>query len=78
MKENLLLMGILMIFLGILLIVIGAILSSRETKVEWGFFGLIGPIPIGAWSSQRALVLTLMILISLIVILILLKVLAWS
>jgi len=73
MEENLILAGIVMIFLGILLIVIGTILSSREAKVEWGFFGLIGPIPIGAWSSQKMFVLTLIVLIFLITILLLLK-----
>jgi uncharacterized membrane protein len=61
MQENLILTGILLVFIGILLIFIGAVLGSKEVKTEWGFFGLIGPIPIGAWSSMKVFVLTIII-----------------
>ena len=65
--------GISLIFIGFLLIFIGAILSSENVKTEWGFFGLIGPIPIGAWNSKKAFLFTLGAIIILILVLILVK-----
>ena len=74
MQENLILIGILLVLGGILLIFLGAILGSKENvKTEWGFFGLIGPIPIGAWSSKKAFILTMGIIIILVLILILMR-----
>jgi uncharacterized protein (TIGR00304 family) len=59
MHEQLILVGIIAIFIGFALIIIGTILSqskpSSKTKTEWGFFGLIGFIPIGFGSSKTAL-----------------------
>ncbi|MEM5772863.1 MAG: TIGR00304 family protein [Candidatus Aenigmatarchaeota archaeon] len=77
MQENLIFIGILLIFVGILLIFLGAILSSKEVKTEWGFFGLIGPIPFGAWSSKRVFALTIILFIILVIILSLMKVIKW-
>jgi uncharacterized membrane protein len=74
MQENLVLIGIFLIFIGILLIFLGAILGSKENvKTEWGFFGLIGPVPIGFWSSKKAFIFTVGLIIILVLILIFMK-----
>jgi uncharacterized membrane protein len=74
MQENLILVGIFLILVGIFLIFLGAIIGSKENvKTEWGFFGLIGPVPIGAWSSRKAFILTIGIIIILVLILIVMK-----
>lgn len=62
-----------MIFVGFILIFLGAILGSKEIESEWGFFGLIGPIPFGAWSSKRVFALSITIFIVMLTILILIK-----
>lgn len=78
MQEQLILLGILLIFIGIVLIFLGAVLGSRENvRSEWGFFGLIGPIPFGVWKSEKAFILTLTIFIISLIILILMKVVKW-
>jgi len=51
-QENLIPLGIVVIFLGFFLIVIGAIMSSRGSKVEWAFGGFIGPMPFGFASRE--------------------------
>lgn len=61
MDEKLIFISSFLIFLGILLLIIGVILN-KKVKTEFGFFGLIGPIPIGFWSSKTALLLTLVFL----------------
>lgn len=64
----------LLIFVGILLIFLGAILGQKENvKTEWGVFGLIGPIPFGAWNSEKILILTVMFFIIFVVLLLLMK-----
>jgi uncharacterized membrane protein len=74
MEENLILMGVLLIFVGILLIFLGIIFGSKENvKTEWGFFGLIGPLPIGFWSSKRAFIFTVGLIIILVLVLMLMK-----
>ena len=74
MQENLVLIGIFLIFIGILLIFLGAILGSKENvKTEWGFFGLIGPVPIGFWSSKKTFIFTVELIIILVLILIFMK-----
>ncbi|MEM5879278.1 MAG: TIGR00304 family protein [Candidatus Aenigmatarchaeota archaeon] len=74
MREHLIFAGILLIFVGILIVFLGVILGSKENvKTEWGFFGLIGPIPFGIWNSKGAFILTIMIFIILMLILILIK-----
>jgi uncharacterized membrane protein len=74
MEENLILMGVLLIFVGILLIFLGIIFGSKENvKTEWGFFGLIGPVPIGFWSSKKAFIFTVGLIIILVLVLTLMK-----
>ncbi|MEM5766356.1 MAG: hypothetical protein QW423_01840 [Candidatus Aenigmatarchaeota archaeon] len=73
MEEKLILTGFLLIFFGFLLIFLGAVLSSKNLKTEWGFFGLIGPIPFGVWSDKRAFILTITIFAIMLTIFILLK-----
>jgi uncharacterized membrane protein len=58
MEEQLIIIGFLTVFIGIALIIIGSILTatkSKQTKVEWGFGGFIGPIPFGAASREDIL-----------------------
>jgi len=67
MEERLILIGFLLIFVGIIILFFGSLLSafkSKETKVEWGFGGFIGPIPFGVASRED--ILKLIIIISLI------------
>ncbi len=54
--------GILLLLLGFVLVMAGAILSSGgNTKTEWAVVGFIGPIPIGAGSDKRLVVLALLV-----------------
>jgi len=56
MEEQLIPIGILIIFVGIIVIFVGSILSasrSKQTKVEWGVGGILWFIPFGYWSSKR-------------------------
>jgi uncharacterized membrane protein len=58
MEEQLILIGFFIVFVGIVLIIVGSILTatkSKQTKVEWGFGGFIGPIPFGAASREDIL-----------------------
>jgi uncharacterized membrane protein len=71
--QNLVLIGMSLIFIGILLILIGTILGSKNVRTEWGFFGLIGPIPVGAWSSKKTFIFTTIIFIILILVLLSIK-----
>jgi uncharacterized membrane protein len=64
MGEQLILIGFLTVFVGIALIIIGSILTatkSKQTKVEWGFGGFIGPIPFGAASQEDILKLIMIV-----------------
>ncbi len=63
--------GIILIFLGILLTFLGVLSSStqKRTRVEAGFVGFIGPIPIGFATSKEMLYLALIISIIAIVLL---------
>ncbi|MEM7821660.1 MAG: TIGR00304 family protein [Candidatus Aenigmatarchaeota archaeon] len=73
MQEQLVFIGILLIFVGMLIVFLGAILGLKETRVDWGVFGLIGPIPFGAWNSKKAFILSITIFIVSMIILILIK-----
>ncbi|MEM7814224.1 MAG: DUF131 domain-containing protein [Candidatus Aenigmatarchaeota archaeon] len=77
MNENLVLIGSLLIFFGILLIFLGAISDQKNSKVEWGFFGLIGPIPFGFWSSKKIFILSIVFMIIILMILVLMRVIEW-
>lgn len=63
MQEQLIPIGILVILVGFALVVIGSILTAfkGKAKTEWGFFGLIGPFPIGAWSGRNVFIITIVI-----------------
>ena len=67
MEEQLIPIGFFVIFLGIVLVFIGITLTalkSKETRVEWGIGGFIGPIPFGAASRED--ILKMIIIISLV------------
>lgn len=66
MSEELVTLGIVLMFIAMLLIIVGSILGSEngERKVEVGVGGFIGPIPFG-WASSPGM-LKFVILISLI------------
>lgn len=58
MEEKIILTGFLIIFLGIVVVIVGSFLAtskSKQTKVEWGIGGFIGPIPFGAASREDIL-----------------------
>jgi len=59
--NSLFLLGIALILIGIGLIIYSSILGSKE--VEYGFIGIIGPIPIVISSSREMLILSIVIFI---------------
>ncbi len=63
MQNNLLSIGIILIFLGFLLVFISA--SKTESKVA--VVGLLGPIPFGFGNDKRLFVITLAIAVALMV-----------
>jgi len=58
-SENLVLLGIVTIFVGFLLILIGVLLQAK--RAEFAFVGFIGPFPIGFGTSKKILFLSLAI-----------------
>lgn len=68
MYEQLVILGIIAILAGFVLIVLGFVLgaskSSSTSKTEWGFFGIIGPFPIGFGSSKNSFLLAASIAIA--------------
>ncbi len=52
--QELIPIGIALIFIGIILIIAGSV-SSNKGKVEWGVGGFIGPIPFGFTNSKNML-----------------------
>jgi len=63
--EQIITIGIIMLFISLLLIIIGSFMSSKDTK--FGFGGFIGPIPFGFANDPRMLwfifIITIVILI---------------
>lgn len=54
MNQVLISAGIVLIGIGFVLVFVGSFLQAKgESKVEWGFGGFIGPIPIGFGSSKK-------------------------
>jgi uncharacterized protein (TIGR00304 family) len=53
--------GISLILIGFLLLLIGTILSTINgaQNVNFGFFGMIGPIPIGFGSSPEITIISM-------------------
>lgn len=51
--ENLIPIGVFVIFLGFLIIVVGTLMSSKSSKVDWAFGGFIGPVPFGFASREN-------------------------
>jgi len=51
--ENLIPIGVVVIFLGFFIILLGALMGTRDSKVEWAFGGFIGPVPFGFASKKE-------------------------
>lgn len=60
--DQLLIFGILFVFVGVLLILMG-LASNKNVEVHGGAVGFIGPIPIGVGTSPWILVLLLILTI---------------
>lgn len=62
---NLTMIGSLLVFIGIIIIITGVFLllfgGKEEGKVEGGFVGFIGPIPIG-FGTDRGIMMFLLVL----------------
>ncbi len=72
--EELIKIGLLLIFAGMLLTVIGALLSAKGEDVKVAVGGFIGPIPFGFANDTKLLVLVIALsLICLIAFLLMLK-----
>lgn len=50
--QNLISIGIIVIFIGILLVVIGSLISGKGES-KWAVGGFIGPIPFGIFNDAR-------------------------
>lgn len=60
MSEDLILFGIVTIFIGFLLVLIGGLLQAKS-KTEFAFVGFIGPFPIGFGTSKKIVFIGLLI-----------------
>ena len=52
--DRIVTLGILLVFIGVFIIIAGS-LSGKESRVEFGFGGFIGPIPFGFASNRNML-----------------------
>jgi uncharacterized membrane protein len=52
--EQLVAIGIIVVFAGIAIIIIGSLLGAGKTEVKWGVGGFIGPIPFG-FANDKAM-----------------------
>lgn len=70
MREEIISLGFILIFLGMIVIMLGFILSlpRGETKVEGGGVILIGPFPIVFGSSKESVKAVVLLTIALIVV----------
>ncbi len=66
MQQNLISIGILLIFLGFILLFIGSLFGAK-TDSKVAVVGLLGPIPFGFGNDKRLFVITLVIAIILMV-----------
>lgn len=51
--ENLIPVGVAVIFLGFFIVLIGVLMGTKGLKVEWAFGGFIGPVPFGFASKKE-------------------------
>ena len=66
MQQNLVSIGILLVFLGFIIIFIGSLYGAKDSKVA--VVGLLGPIPFGFGNDKRLFVITLVVAITLMVV----------
>ncbi len=66
--QNLIPIGILLIFLGFILIFIGSLASAKTGESKVSVVGLIGPFPFGFGTDKRLFIVTLVIAVVLMVI----------
>lgn len=64
--ENLITIGLILLFVGIILIIVGSISSAKNVK--FGFGGFIGPIPFGFANDPRLLWIVIIVTIVLLII----------
>ncbi len=61
MQEELIKLGIILIFAGFFIIFLGAFLGAKNENVKFGFGGFIGPIPFGFANEPKILMLVIAI-----------------
>jgi uncharacterized membrane protein len=64
--ENLIIIGLVLLFVGIILIVVGSFSSTKNVK--FGFGGFIGPIPFGFANDPRLLWIVIIVTIVLLIV----------
>jgi len=64
--ENLIIIGLILLFVGIILIIVGSISSAKNVK--FGFGGFIGPIPFGFANDPRLLWIVIIVTIVLLIV----------
>lgn len=65
MQQNLISLGVLIVFFGIILIFIGALSGAKSGETKVAFVGLIGPIPFGFGNDKRLVFIGLGITVAL-------------
>ena len=68
MTEQLISLGLAVIFVGIILVIVGSLVSTKsKDKVGFAFGGFIGPIPFGFANKKELLYLIISLSIILII-----------
>jgi len=71
--EQLVTIGIIVVFVGILIIIIGSILGAGEGKAKFAFGGFIGPIPIGFANDKDMLYVVIAIAVIMLIVMFLIS-----
>ena len=69
MPQELVLAGIILLFIALVLIIVGSVLSAEkeERKIEVGIGGFIGPVPFG-WASSPDMLKWIMVITAIVMI----------
>ena len=69
MPQELVLAGIILLFIALVLIIVGSVLSAEKEgrKIEVGIGGFIGPVPFG-WASSPDMLKWIMVITAIVMI----------
>jgi uncharacterized membrane protein len=68
MQNNLILLGIIFVFLGFILLFIGSLMGAKTGDSKVAVVGLLGPIPFGFGNDKRLFLIALSIAVALMVV----------